>query len=255
MNLFRGSWNVNEDDTTPVHSPVRLLQKLAAYRISTASTSVSSSPSPSPLNERKSTILSESTNFFTRLWRPNTRNPTPSPTLIASHETASTSFDNVPDSNPTFIATTSGLSRSPRLNRRISFIREVIPKHQLEVFPFPPIQPQPTVSSTVTDPSFEDISSEQSCNTTREFCSQSFETNIDSSYPGIDDEEQELTFDERHRRLSLSAQPVIPLKQQISSSPMRITEQQHSDSLASPDANIDVSMVSSNYSSTVKKTA
>jgi hypothetical protein len=253
MNLFRGSWNVTEDET-PAHSPVRLLQKLAAYRASTNSTS--SSPSPSPVNERKSTILSESTNFFQRLWRPNTsQQPTPSPTLIASHETNSLSFDHIPETNPSIIDV------SPRSNRRISFIREVASKNPPPPsFPYPPLQPQPTTSSTVTDPSFEDTTSEHPCDTASEYCSQSFETNIDSGSQFIDDEQispqqhpLKLTYDERHRRISL-AKPVIPLVQQIFSSPMRLTEQTHSDSLASPEANIDVSMVSSNHPSVQKNT-
>jgi hypothetical protein len=251
MNLFRGSWNVTEDET-PVHSPVRLLQKLAVYRASTNSASASSSPSPSPVQERKSTILTESTNFFTRLWRPNAHHPPPSPTLIASHATNSSSFDHIPEANLSLT------DASPRSNRRISFIREITSKNSPQSFPFSPpspLQPQPTTSSTVTDPSFEDTTSEQPCDTASEFCSQSFETNIDDSNPGIDDDEQDsllqqqqrLTYDERHRRFSQSAKSVIPLVQQIPLLPMRITEQHHRDSLASPEANIDVSMVSSNH--------
>jgi len=262
MNFFRGSWNITEDDV-PMHSPVRLLQKLAAYRASTGSRSVSPSPSPSPQNERKSTILTESTNFFTRLWRHSTHNPSSSPILIASHEAASSSsFDHISEPSPAHTDTASVLSPLPRSNRRMSFIREVSSKNSSQQFPFPsppppspqpppPLRKQPTISSTVTDPSFEDTTSEQPCDTASEFCSQSFETNIDSN-PGIDDEpnfqdQQGLTYDERHRRLDLSAKPVIPLVQHISSFPMRITGQHHSDSLASPEANIDVSMVSSNY--------
>jgi hypothetical protein len=259
MNLFRGSWNVTEDDV-PIHSPVRLLQKLSAYRASTGSPSASSSPSPQ--NERKSTILTESTNFFARLWRPNTQQPTPSPSiLIASHEAASSSsFDHIPEPSPAHTNTSPCLSPSPRSNnRRMSFMREVSSKNSSQLSPFspplppstppPPLQPQPTSSSTVTDPSFEDTTSEHPCDTASEYHSQSLETNVDSSNLGIDDEEnpreqQGLTYDERHRRLSQSAKPAIPLVQQISSSPMRFTGEHHSDSLASPEANIDVSMVS-----------
>jgi hypothetical protein len=251
MNLFRGSWNITEDET-PIHSPVRLLQKLAAYR---ASSTTSPSSSTSPVNERKPTILSESTNFFTRLWRPNalTTHHQPSPTLIASHEAASSSFDHIPEPVPAHASTSSGLLPSPRSpNRRMSFIREVSPKSPSLLFPFPPpppspplLQPQPTTSSTATDPSFEDTTSEHPCDSASEIYSQSFETNIDSSNPGIDDEQQGLTYDERHRRLSQSAKPVIPLVQQIPSYAIRIIGQHHSDSLASPEANIDVSMVSS----------
>jgi hypothetical protein len=259
MNLFRGSWNVVDDEVL-VHSPVRLLQKLAAYRASSGSNSASVSPSPSPLNERKSTILTEPSNFFTRLWRPNAHHPTPSPTLIASHEATSSSFDHISEPGLAPTETSSpGLSPSPRLNRRISFIREVSskPQPQLHAFSPPPLQPRPTTSSIVTDPSFEDTTSEQPCDTASEFCSQSFETNIDSSNPGILDDQDEkenyrqqqgLTYNERQRRLSLSAHPVIPLIQQLPSLPIRTTEQQHhSDSLASPEANIDASMVSFSY--------
>jgi hypothetical protein len=264
MNIFRGSWNVAEDET-PLHSPVRLLQKLAAYRTSTASTSVSSSPSPSPLNERKSTILSESTNFFARLWRPNTHPSTPSPILISSHEANSSSFDLIPEPNPAPTEPSPSLSpsSSSRLNQRISFIREVSTKSSSQLFSFPqsapppPPQPQPKTSSIVTDPSFDDTTSEHPCDTASEFCSQSFETNIDSSNPGIVDEQDDdeensryrrgLTYDERHRRLSLSAKPVISLVHQKTSLPIAATAQQRSDSLASPEANIDVSMVSFNH--------
>ena len=252
MNLFRGSWNVSEDEM-PMHSPVRLLQKLAAYRASTTS-----STSSSPNNERKSTILTESTNFFARLWRPTTAStttfspPTPSPTLMASHQATSSSFDHIPEPNPTASET------PPRsTNRRMSFIREVSGKNvsPLPQFslppppPPPPLQYQPTTSSTVTDPSFEDTTSEHPCDTASEVYSQSFETNIDSSNPGIDEEQQGLTYDERHRRLSLSKKPVISFIQPRSSLTMRISggqqqQGEHSDSLASPEANIDLSMVS-----------
>lgn len=104
----------------------------------------------------------------------------------------------------------------------------------------------------MTDPSFEDTASEQPFDTASELLSQSFETNLYSSNPGIIDEqdedahgrEQPLTYDERHRRLSLTSKPFRPFTQPLSSLPLRITEPQHSDSLPSPDASIDVSMVS-----------
>jgi hypothetical protein len=259
MNLFRGSWNVTKDET-PVHSPVRLLQKLAAYRAATGSTSIPSSPSPQ--NERKSTILSESTNFFTRLWRHSPIHQ-PKSTLIACHDTASSlSFEYISEPSSVQVDTSTGLLSSPRPSRRMSFIREVLPKNPTQLFPFPllpppssppPLQAQPTTSSTVTDPSFEDITLEHPSDTASEMYSQSFETNINNSNPGIDDGQQGLTYDERNRRLSLSAKPVIPLVQHMSSYPMQITAQQDSDSLASPEANIDVSMVSSNYFLTQKK--
>lgn len=261
MNLFRGSWNVS-DDEMPMHSPVRLLQKLAAYRASTTS-----STSSSPNNERKSTILTESTNFFARLWRPTTTTttttstttfspPTPSSTLMASHQATSSSFDHIPETNLTASET------PPRsTNRRMSFIREVSGKNSSPLPQYPPLPPppppaplqsQPTNSSTVTDPSFEDTTSEHPCDTASEVYSQSFETNIDSSNPGIDEDQQQqqgLTYDERHRRLSVSKKPVISFIQPRSSLTMRISggqqqQAQHSDSLASSEANIDVSMVS-----------
>ena len=122
-------------------------------------------------------------------------------------------------------------------------------------YPPPQLKTQATTSSTITDPSFEDTTSEHPCDTASEFYSQSFETNIYSSNPGIDDEQQGLTYDERQRRISLTAKPVISLVQSNSSHPLRITSQHYSDSLASPEANIDVSMVSSksNYFSMKKK--
>lgn len=247
MNLFRGSWNASEDEM-PMHSPVRLLQKLTAYRASNTS---------SPNNERKSTILTESSNFFARLWRPTTTfSPSlPSPTLMASHQATSASFDQIPEVNST---TNETLSRPT--NRRMSFIREVSGKTSSPLPQFtpppppppPPLQSQPTNSSTVTDPSFEDTTSEHPCDTASEVYSQSFETNIDSSNPGINEEQQGLTYDERHRRLSLSKKPVISFSQPRSSLTMRFSsgqeqqqqQVQYNDSLASPEANIDVSMVS-----------
>ncbi|CAF1054232.1 unnamed protein product [Rotaria sordida] len=267
-----GSWNTTTtQDEVSIHSPVRLLQKLSAFRASTASTPVSSStsPSPSPQNERKSTILSESTNFFTRLWRPNTTHQrASSQILIASHETNSSSFDHIPEPNSTLIDTSSIPSTSSpfKPNHRISFIRDVSSKTSTQLCQFSsslvqsPLQP--TTSSTITDPSFEDTTSEQPCDTTSEFYSQSFETNIDSSNSKIVDEEisekqqqqqqQRLTYDERHRRLSLSAQPVIQQTvQKISSLPLQITEQHHSDSLNSPEANIDVSMAIDYFSTPI----
>jgi len=262
---------------TSSHSPVRLLQKLAAYRASMTSTSVSSSPSPSPQNERKSSILTESTNFFARLWRPSTQHSTPSSALLASHGTNSSSFDQIPETCSAPIDTSPALSSSPLiLNRRMSFIREVsskisssnqtpsqssstpvpplLPPHSPPPPPPlspPPLQGQPRTSSTVTDPSFEDTTSEQPFDTASERFSQSFETNIDSSNPGIvddqDDDEnfqqQPLTYDQRHRKLSLTPKPMKSFPQQLSSLPMRTTDQHHNDSLPSPEANIDVSMV------------
>jgi len=251
---------------TSSHSPVRLLQKLAAYRASMTSTSASSSPSPSPQNERKSSILTESTNFFARLWRPSPQHSTPSPTLLASHRTNSSSFDQIPETCSAPIDTPPALS-SPSLilNRRMSFIREVSSKTSSSYqtpsqsssmsvaapISQPPLQAQQRRSSTVTDPSFEDTTSEQPFDTASELFSQSFETNIDSSNPGIiDDQDDEqnsqsqlLTYDERHRKLSLTPKPMKSFPQQLSSLPMRTTDQHHNDSLPSPEANIDVSMV------------
>ena len=256
MNLFRGSWNLADDDT-PVHSPVRLLQKLSAYRAASASTPVS--PSPSPQHERKSTLLSESSNFFTRLWRPTTtRENTPSPILIASQETNSSSFDQIPEPSPVINDRSACLIPSPRLDRRMSFIREVSTKNPPppSSFASPPapsptmLKKQLTTSSTITDPSLEDTTSEQPYDTTSEFHSQSFETNMDGSNPsrlneGSPEHQPELTYDERQRRLSTAAKSaLLSSGQQISSLPMRIMGQYHRDSLGSPEANIDVSMVS-----------
>ncbi|CAM4811563.1 unnamed protein product [Rotaria magnacalcarata] len=256
-----GSWNPTED-VLPIHSPVGLLQKLTAYRASSSSTLVSSLPSPSasPRNEHKPTILSESTNFFTRLWRSNINRATPAQILIASHEKTSSSFDQIPESTPIFTDTPPILLPSPRSSRRISFIRDVSPKHSPLSCPFssptiPPLQPQPTTLSTITDPSFEDTTSEQPCDTASEFYSQSFETNIDGSDPKIVDEQvseeiakqqqqeqQDLTSNERHRHLSLSAKSLLPSIKSNISSPLGMVEQLHSDSFTSPEASIDVSM-------------
>ncbi|CAF0933689.1 unnamed protein product [Adineta ricciae] len=301
MHLFRGSWNVNEGEVS-VHSPVRLLQKLAAYRASTtAPTSATSTPSVSPQNERKPTILTESTNFFARLWRPTTNHPPPSPILITSNEIHSSLTDLAPEYSPALSETSSTLSATPKSTRRISFIREVSIKTSSHLFPFPPVpsspplqpsssslpsppplllslqpvpvplspplqpllplrppppplRPQPTISSVITDPSFEDTTSEHPCDTASELYSQSFETNIDSSNPGIVDDDgdddydencgrkRRLTYDERQRRLSLSAKPVILLVHQKTSLPKEMILSHCSGSLASPEANIDVSM-------------
>ena len=247
MHFFRGSWNTT-DEEVPMHSPVRLLQKLSAYRASTASTPVSSSPSPSPQNERKSTILTESTNFFTRLWRSNNPNISPSALLAASHQTNSSSFDQIPEPTPVVNDTSTSQTMAPKSSRRISLIREVSSKNPPSLPTFgvplalpPLLQTQPTTSSTVTDPSFEDTTSEQPGDTTSEFYSQSFETNPDGGLIERTDEQTPyLTYDLRHHRISVSAKSVIPTAKSI-----RIQDSYHSDSLASPDANIDVSMVSS----------
>ncbi|CAF0936519.1 unnamed protein product [Adineta ricciae] len=263
MNLFRGTWNMVEDETSN-HSPVRLLQKLAAYRASATSTSASTTPSPSPINERKSTILTESSNFFARLWRPSTSSSAPSPNSLQSQDTASPPLlDHAPDTSSVSLDSSPNLSSPTVLSHRMSFIREVSSKisssnqvplqsSSMSNAPpaLPPLQTQPTTSSTVTDPSFEDTTSEHPFDTASELQSQSFETNLYSSNPGIIDDqdeeqnsrEQPLTYDERHRRLSLTSKPMRPFTQQLSSLPMRITEQQHSDSFPSPEASIDVSM-------------
>ncbi|CAF2494684.1 unnamed protein product [Rotaria sp. Silwood2] len=255
------------DDETSTHSPIRLLQKLAAYRASIASTSISSS-SPSPQNERHSSILTESTNFFTRLWRPSPQQSTPSPTLIASHETQSASFDHIPEPCSTSIDVSSGLSSPSMLNRRMSFIRNVSLKNSssnqislqsssMTIVPpiIPLFQAQPTTSSTVTNPSLEDTTSEQQFDTNSELLSQSLETNIYSSNPRLvndqDDErnfqQQSLTYNERHRKLDSILKPMKLAVAQLSSLPMKIIEQQHhQDSVPSSEPSIDISTVSSN---------
>jgi hypothetical protein len=230
-----------------------------------ASTSTPSSPSPSLQNESKPSILTESTNFFARLWRPSAQRLTPTAILLASHETnSSSSFDHIPESCSAPINTSPVLSStSSIINRRMSFIREVSSKSSSSYqtpsqsssmsvppppsLPPPPLQAQQTTSSTVTDPSFEDTTSEQPFDTASELFSQSFETNIDSSNPGIvddQDDEQNLTYHERQRRLNLTSKSMKIFSQPLSSLPMRIIEQHHSDSLPSPEASIDVSMVS-----------
>ncbi|CAM4945415.1 unnamed protein product [Rotaria socialis] len=264
-----GSWNPTED-VIPIHSPVGLLQKLNAYRASSGSTLVSSlpSPSPSPQNEHKSTILSESTNFFTRLWRSNTNRATPSQILVASHEKNSSSFDQIPESTPIFVDTPPILLPSPRSSRRISFIRDVSPKRSSQSCPIssptiPPLQSQPTTLSTITDPSFEDTASEQPCDTASEFYSQSFETNIDGSDTKIVDEQvneeiskeqqQDLTSNERHRNLNPSKKSMLPSIKSSIASPLQMVEQLHSDSFTSPEASIDASMAMDYFSTPIIK--
>ncbi|CAF4765788.1 unnamed protein product, partial [Rotaria magnacalcarata] len=81
----------------------------------------------------------------------------------------------------------------------------------------------------------------------------SFETNIDGSDPKIVDEQvseeiakqqqqeqQDLTSNERHRNLSLSAKSLLPSIKSNISSPLGMVEQLHSDSFTSPEASIDV---------------
>lgn len=250
-------------DETPAHSPVRLLQKLAAYRALIAS--------PEP--QRKPSILAESTNFFSRLWRPSTtQQRTPSPVLLASHEMNSTSFDHISDSIPTPPEALPPSISSPIVNRRMSLIREVSSKSSVNQNPSQSssssivvplsmsavMETQVRQSSTMTDPSFEDTTSEQPYDTASEFFSQSLDTNIDSSNPGIvgdgedaDDADDKrasfqtpLTYDERHRRLSLSGKSPRPSIPQLSSLPTQIIEQPHSDNQASPETSIDLSNVS-----------
>lgn len=276
MNIFQGTWNATENETSS-HSPVRLLQKLAAYRASIAVPSTpSSSATASPQTERKSSIIAESTGFFTRLWRstnPQSQSPSPTPSnLLASHEMNSSSFDHIPEPCPAPIAA-SPIHSSSTSNRRMSFIREVSSKTSSSSYQTPSqsssisgtattptttttskpqLHAQPTTSSTVTDLSFEDTASEQPFDTASELFSQSFETNIDSSNPGIvedQDDEQNLsqlpfTYDERQRRINSTFKPMKTFARQLSSLSMRVTAQRHSDSLPSPEASIDVSMVS-----------
>ncbi|CAF0899970.1 unnamed protein product [Rotaria sp. Silwood1] len=261
MNLFRGTWNMNDNETSN-HSPIRLLQKLAAYRASITSTSMSSS-SPSPLNEHHSSIFSESTNFIARLWRPSPSQSTPSPTLIASHETKSSSFDHIPEPCSTSMDASSSLSSPAMLNRRMSFIRNVSAKNpssnQIYVQSssmviaspiMPLLQAQPTTSSTVTDPSFEDTTSEQQYDTNSELLSQSLETNINSSNPHLIDNQdnernfrqQSLIYDEQHKKLDLISKPMKSSVEQLSSLPMRVIEQyHHHDSLPLSEPSIDIS--------------
>ncbi|CAF3855710.1 unnamed protein product [Rotaria magnacalcarata] len=257
-----GTWNTTEDDV-PNHSPVRLLQKLAAYRSSITPTSLSSSSSPQ--NERHSSILTESTNFFTRLWRPSPRPSPPSPILLATHENRSSSFDQIPEPTSMPVDGSSNLSSSSNMfNRRMSFIRDVSLKNSSSnqncplsssmiiqsPCPMLPLQTQPTTSSTITDPSMEDTASEPQFDTHSDMLSQSLETNIDDSNPrSVDDQDDDqnfrqksLTYDERHRKLSSISKPIRPLAVQLSSSPIRISEQTHHDSVLSRETSTDISM-------------
>ena len=224
------------DNETPAHSPVRLLQKISAFRASIASTSSASSPSPSPQNEHKSSIFAESTSFLARLWRPSPPPSSPLPNLVASHETKSSSFDHIPE--------------ACAASARQSFS---MPAPILPPIPARPLcQVSSNVSSLTTDPSFEDTASEQPFDTASEYLSRSLDTNIDSSNPGIVDDpdddqrstQQVLSYDERHRRLSLRSKPTRSSAQQLSSLPTGTTEEDRTNSLTSPEASIDVSSVS-----------
>lgn len=274
------------DDDTPAHSPVRLLQKLAAFR--TSSTTPSNSSAASPQIEHRTSILAESTNFFARFWRPSTspqpttmstipsttttttktnNQLTPSATLLASHETHSSSFDNLPEPNssssPTVQEASVILSSPTSVNRRMSLIREVSSKSSVTPNPSDssslsmvptisePLQTQARLSSTITDPSFEDTTSEHPYDTASEIFSQSLDTNVDSSNPGMADDQHEheepktteklLNYNGRHRRLS-SSSPMIQLSSQ--KHPLfakRNIEQHHSESQPSTEADNNVS--------------
>lgn len=250
------------EEDTPSHSAVRLLQKLAAYRTSIASTSVSSSPSPKI--ERHSSIFSESANFFTRLWRatpPTTTSPSSS-ILLATHENKSSSFDQIPESVSTDIEPSTNSSSSCTLHRRMSIIRTVPPKNSS----FNPIchpssslmatfQAQQTISSTITDPSLDDMTSEPQFDTRSELLSQSLETNMDDSNPRLTDDkyddtnfqEDSFTYDKRHKRLDSIKQPSKSHTEELSSLSMLVYEQTHYGSLPSREPSTDTSTVSLNY--------
>lgn len=266
MNLFPGFWNTTESQLQ-MHSPLRLLQKLTAFRASSSSTPQSLSPSPSPQNERKSTILSESANFFARLWRPSTSREAPSQSLTASRGLDSSSFDHISESTLIFTdnpPTTS--SPLPRLTHRISLIRDVSPKPSppplLCSFPSPTVQhqQQPTISDTLSNSLFDDEEIERLCNTRNEFYSRSFEINTDSTYrrivneqihENISEQQRRLSYDERQHRMKVSTKSVQPVIQEKVSLPLHMIETPHNDSLTSPEASIDISMVSSKHSLTM----
>lgn len=290
MNFLRGSWNFIDDEELSMHSPVRLLQKLSAYRASAGSSSLASTPSPSPKPDRKSTILSESTNFLARLWRPQSNSsptqtpaatPSPPPTAIElrSYSTAllslqtaktttgtssimmstlektSSSFDQLAESISNITDNSRSVSPTPKINRRMSIIREVTPKSSSTSPPafsqptiLPSLRAQPTTSSTITDPSIDDTNSDQPGDTTSEFYSQSFETHLDSSHPEKIDEQDEDSFEnydhDRQYRYSQPTQSVITSLPNVLPMSVRLSERYHSDSQPSPEADINVSMVS-----------
>ena len=238
------------DNDISIQSPVRLLQKLIAYRESISSTTTSSSQT-----ERKSTILSESTKFFTRLWRLHDSNAKPSETLMISRETTSSSFDHISELSPTFVDTTLTLPPSSKSNRRMSFIRDISLKNSpqsptlspsLLIESSLPFQSQSPTLNTITNQSFNDISPEHRA---RKLYSQNLETNIDNSHlktlneRQTPQEQQELINKKRDHHLNLSTTSFIPSVQKLSSLSMQRTDE-HRASFTSPEANIDVSKVS-----------
>ena len=238
------------DNDMSIHSPVRLLQKLIAYRAS-----ISSTPTSSSQTERKSTILSESTNFFTRLWRANNSNATSSQTSMISPETTSSSFDHASESSPTSTDTSLTLSPSSKSSRRMSFIRDVSSKNSprsptlspsLLVQSSLPFQSQSTMLNIITNQSFKDTSSEHRA---RKFFLENRETNINNSHLRTSNErrtsqkQQELTHKRKDHHLNLSTTSLTPSVQKLSSLSLELTDE-CSDSLTSSEANIDVGMVS-----------
>ena len=255
MNFFQGTWNMMEYETRN-HSAAFLLKKLVAYRTSVASTSLSSSSSQ---NVRRSSILSESANFITRLWRSSTQNLMSSFTSSAAHEINSPSFDHMLETCSTPRDTSSIESSTVMSNHLMSFIQKIRFKSlssnqtllktlSLPITPHskPLFQEQLTTPNIVTDLSYEDITSKQQFDTNIEFSSQSLQTNINSNDSALVNAEnsslqQLLTFNEQYSKPNLTSESMKTSAERLS---MRISKQQHHNSFSSSESVLDISMVS-----------
>ena len=238
------------EDETPTHSPVRLLEKIAAYRASTLSSFMN--PSPSPESNRKLSIFAESTNFFSRLWRSTSQqSPKPTQSLATSHKLHSTSFDQIPESSPT------PRSASPTTDRNDSLTNQTkdntLSQQDKSKSTSKSMTNKFRAMSTLTEPSFDDTTSEIPFDTASEIFSQSFETNFDSSNPGIVEEQEEdsknvdkfFNYDKKHRRMSYASKNLRSLTlTQSSTSSHSIERNQNDDVENSPETSIDLSMVS-----------
>ncbi|CAF0792708.1 unnamed protein product [Didymodactylos carnosus] len=284
-----GTWNIGEESF--IHSPIRLLHKLAVFRTASQSTNTSptqSSPTStirsSSIIERKPFIL-EPSNFFSRLWRRDTSSlATPNHIItehlpLSSHEYES-SFDHLSDicaTSPIDTNTSSPPIPSSPNTKRISLIRE-IPRTTDDSMLVDNTTSQTTkkletqnTSSTITEPSFEDYSqSDQPYDTVSEIRSESFETN-NGGNPRVmqtDDEDHMpyVSYNERQSRLNTN----IYLNEQFNntttttiltmpSANSNINNHhgnaryivEHADSLASPEANIDLSMAMDYFSASM----
>lgn len=250
---------MNEDDT-PAHSPVRLLQKLAAYRASRLLSALESSPQV----EEKPSIFTESANFIARLWRPTPQSPKVSKKLIQVHASRSNSFDNIPESYPTQTESSSVLS-SPSITHHVPSTTCEIPYKAIShtdtsqsssvsasLVNSSLIPSKNRTSSTYTDPSFEETTSETPYDSGSAFLSQNLDTDMDDSNPAIAEEQdkqrkdlpQRMTYDERQRRLSLTSDTLHSSILRQSFLLRKNNESNRSDSQYSPETSIDLSTVS-----------